>query len=61
MHKPNKIPGMKLKGIDRKRNKSQLLNKRDKSFKTEQARVAKIERGQKQHDRTRSRNNSTIA
>ena len=44
MHKPNKIPGMKLKGIDRSKNKTELYNKRDRSFKAEQAKVAKAER-----------------
>ena len=35
---------MKLKGIDRSKNKTELYNKRDRSFKAEQAKVAKAER-----------------
>jgi hypothetical protein len=58
MHKPNKIPGMKLKGIDRKRDRTGLYSKRDRSFKAEQAKVAKAER--EESKRTRSLNGKNI-
>jgi hypothetical protein len=51
MHKPNKIPGMKVKGIDRRRDRSSLLNKRDRSFKVEQAKNAKAVREESQKNR----------
>jgi hypothetical protein len=51
MHKPNKIPGMKVKGIDRKRDRSGLYNKRDRSFKVEQAKNAKSDREEIQKNR----------
>jgi hypothetical protein len=44
MHKPNKIPGMKLKGIDRLRNRANLYSKRDAARFKEAAKVAKQER-----------------
>ena len=52
MHKPNKIPGMKLKGIDRKRDRTGLHSKKAKSYIAEQAKLAKQAREDKRCNRS---------
>jgi hypothetical protein len=44
MHKPNKIPGMKTKGIDRKRDRSGHIKKQDNSHFLENVRRKKDKR-----------------
>jgi hypothetical protein len=52
MHKPNKIPGMKVKGIDRKRDRTTVYKKHNKARLAEAARLAKKDR----EDQRRNKN-----
>lgn len=59
MHKPNKIPGMKLKGIDRKRDRDSLYSKRDRERFAEQAKINKQEREDKKRLKHESNNRTS--
>jgi hypothetical protein len=52
---PNKIPGMVLKGIDRRRDKSQFLNRKNQKYLEETARKIRQAREEEQHKKNKIR------